>query len=298
MSTHPNSKKVTIYRLQPFNHQAQKGLDEWFANANTSIGSYFKKGGSKRVETGLEDWEAKRLLTMMVNAEAGDKDFKEKVEKYFIDINTKVGSDGLELEIGLEENNSKGIFFKKNADDEEGVENYPISLEDYITYRHALLHPFVAIGKEEGESNPLAKFYIEDKNKEASHLIKSETIKDEALALYLEMSKDNAKVSMFLALLGTNYKNINKEERPLALKNLAIKNAQLFIDTVNDKDAATKFFIKRLVSADIILKEGNRYLYEGEQLGITLTDFVLYVQDKANSETVGIMKAKLAEFGK
>ena len=65
---------------------------------------------------------------------------------------------------------------------------------------------------------------------------------------------------------------------------------------MEDKDAPIKFFVSRLVSAEIVVKEGGRYLYGGEQLAISLTDFVLYLQDKVNSETLGIMKAKLAEL--
>ena len=293
---HPNSKQVTIHRLQPFHHEAQKGLEDWFANANQSIGSYFKKGGSKRVETGLEDWEADELLSMMVNAESTDKDFKTKVEKYYIDINTKVPSDGLPLEIGLKEDNSKPVIYK----DENGkkIMNLPVSMEDYLIYRHVIKHPFVAVGKEEGESNPLVKFFVEDKTKETNQMVKTENLKDEALLKYLEVAKDGKKVAMFLSLLGINYRNISADERPAALKNIANKTPQKFIDTLNDKDGATKFFIQRLVSADIIHKEGHRYLLDGTELASTLIDFVLYIQDKGNSETVGILKAKLAEFGK
>jgi hypothetical protein len=295
MSTHPNSKKVTIKRLLPFNHEAQQGLDDWFANANTAIGSYFKAGGSKRVETGLEDWEADELLPGMVNADSDDRDFREKIEKYYVDINTKIPAEGKTLEIGLKETNSKPIMYK---DGEAKVKNFPISLEDYLIYRHAIKHPYLAKDKLEGESNPLKKFYLEDKTKESSELVKQESLKDEALAAYLGIAKDEKKVDLYLSVLGLKYKNIKKEERALTLKRKANENPQSFIDALNDTHAPTKFFINKLVSASIIRKEGARYLFEGEQLGASLDDFVHYMEDKANSETVGVLKAKYNEFAK
>jgi hypothetical protein len=288
MSKHLNEKIVVVHRLQPFNHEAQKGLDEWFSNANQAVGSYFKKGGSKRVETGLEDWEAKILLPGMVNAEPSDKEFKTLVEKYYVDINTKIPSDGLILNIGLETDNSAVI----------SSDNEPLNLEDYLIYRHARLHPHVAGSKEEGLGNPLVKFYVEDKSKESSALVNNEKLKDEALLKYLEVAKDANKVDMYLSVLGINYKNISPEERPLALKNKANDNPKLFIDILNDKSVGTRFFINKLVSADIIVKEGNRYLLEGEQLAVSTKDFVLYLEDKVNSETVGVLKARQKELAK
>ena len=293
MNTHPNSKKVTIHRLLPFNHEAQKGLEDWFGNANKSVGSYFKKGGSKRVETGLADWEAEELLPMMVNADSTDKDFKTKVEAYFIDINTKIPENGRELEVGLKLNNSEGLLHK-----EGDKVNHPISLEDYIMYRHALGFPFLEPNKEAGESNPLCWFYMEDKTKESSHLVKTEALKDQALTMYLEVAKDTKKVNMFLSVLGVQYKNIEVAERAIELKKKANENPENFIKALNDKSAATKFFVNRLVSSNVIQKEGARYLFEGEQLGASIIDFVKYLEDKANSETVGIMKARLQEFSK
>jgi len=238
-------------------------------------------------------------MPMMVNAENSDKDFREKVEKYFVNMNTKVPSkknSGLELEVGLKINNEKPILFK----DEDGktIKNLPISIEDWLKWRHAKGHPYVAASKEEGDSIQYYEYYIEDREVIVKREVKIEALKDKALVHYLNISKDENLVDMYLALLGSKYKAIPKDERIIALKKLSEDKSQLFLDTVNDENSKVKFFIHKLVSSSIVQKEGNRYLLEGEQLATTELDFVEYLKDDANSETKGILKARLAEFSK
>jgi hypothetical protein len=292
---HPNSYEVKVKRLVPFNHEAQDQQQEWFKNTSRAIGSYFQGGGSKKVATGLSVLEVDELMPMLVNAENTDKDFRRLVENYFIEINTKVPHEGLTLEVGKKIDNNKPILFK----DEDGkmVKNFPIDVEDYIKYKHAIGAPNVKPTEAEGKSDPTAWFYVIDENKEVTQAAKTQSAIDAALGHYLNIKDDERKVAMYLTLLGEVVKDINPNLRASTLKQHAETNPGRFVETVTDDNATLKYQINRLVTSGIVNKEGTRYLFEGTQLASSLLDFVEYMKDAANSETVGILKARYKNLG-
>ncbi|MGL1311167.1 hypothetical protein ACSTKO_24345, partial [Vibrio parahaemolyticus] len=80
----------------------------------------------------------------------------------------------------------------------------PIEISEYITYRHALAHPLVAASKQEADNNMLKEYYIFDAQAQEDAEIEENTTKDEALAVYLKISKEPTKIDMLLTLLGTD----------------------------------------------------------------------------------------------
>jgi len=285
---HPNSHKVTIRRLALLNHDSQTEADEYAKDANRSIGGAFKSSTSMKVLTGLEVWEEKILLPGILSLDASDR--------FYNNIATKVPHNGLTLEIGMEKSNGKGISLGKNNNDEL-IYQEPLNIDDYLKYRHAIAHPHVA--PTEADKHDITKsFYIEDLAINKKKAQEETDLKDDASLKYLEVKKTPNDVAMHLNLLGVDYRHIEKDDRNTRLKEVVDKRPQDFIDNYNDEYAKDKFYIQRLVTAEIIIREGNRYLYEGNELGATEMDFVLYIRDTNNTETVGIIKAKLKELAK
>ena len=57
-------------------------------------------------------------------------------------------------------------------------------------------------------------------------------------------------------------------------------------------------WIARYVKEGIIKKEGNRYIFDAVQVGATEKDFIEYLKDDNNNETVAIIKARFQELRK
>lgn len=291
---HTNSKSITIHRKAPFHHQANKEMVDWFKDAKRSIGSYFEKGSS-RTATGLSPAEIDILLPYVIDEESTDRDFRKAVTKYFDAISTNIPHEGKKLEIGLKVDNNKPIIFKNEGGKE--VYNLPIDIEHYIRYRHITNHPLVAKNKEDGKSNKLYEYYIEDVEVQDLSSEKFLKDRDEALALYLGISKDEAMVDRILATLGINYRELKGFQKISKLKSLAENKTTIsrFMEAVKNPNLKYEKFVYDLVTNKIVRKEGNRYLFENEQVGATKEDFILYLKDEANSETKLTLKARLDE---
>jgi len=296
-STHFNSKIVTIKSKLPIAHESQKNLEEWFSEARVSIGGYFKHSSSTKSGTGLETWEEDALLPAFLGISSEDRDYRKEIEKFYTDINTRVPfPNGIDLEVGLKKDNNKPIIYKDEND--KIVENFPIEIEDYLRYRHALGHPQVATTEEEKGAKTYS-FYVVDTVSRKEKERKAENIVDTALEYFLDVKRTPKDIAMHLALLGEDYRKIDKEDRPVILKNLILKGrATDFIANYKDTDNVIKFDIFSYVKEGIVTKEGNRYIFEGEQLGATEKDFIEYLKDGNNNQTIAIIKARYHELRK
>src|SRR6187551_879291 len=146
-SSHANSKKVTIFRSGSFMSRAQGAdTDEYFSMGKVSVDSYFEKKDSRRVATGLSFEEEELLLPSFVDASPQEREFRKNVSAFYTDISTKIPyPGGITLEIGLSSNNDKPV----------SKDNMPLDTMDFIRWRHAKGHPFMAASKEEAEGNQM-----------------------------------------------------------------------------------------------------------------------------------------------
>ena len=291
-----NSRVVEIQRKLPFNHSSQKGLEEWFKNFKQSIGGFFEKGSTK-TGTGFNYNELSILMPHLINAEAGDKDFKKLVQKYFDDINTVIPADGRKFEIGLLLDNNESITYSEDAGGSK-IFNLPINIEDYVRYHHAIKHPFTAMTKEEGKENSIKKYYVVDETKAKANKLEFEKLQDEASAKYIAIKGDTIKVEGILAAMGINYLEIPSDERVSALKQQAQDKPTEFLKYADNSDLKYIRQIEKLVNSKIVIKEGNNYIFESDNIAKSKSGFVAWLKDEANSETVTILKARYNELAK
>lgn len=288
----PNSRIVKLYRKNSFIEDAQKGAPEFMAMSKKSIGSFWENSYSKTVGSGLTFEEQKVLLPHIIDCEPEDRNFRAKVAEYYNSIKTIVPFDkGRELEIGLIKSNKEPI----------SLVNQPINLADYITYRHAIAHPKVASSKQESENSMLVEFYIFDAQAQEDTDVKASQDKDKALELYLKVKKTPEKIDMLLTLLGVDprtFKGNNAEALKLErLKTLADKTPGKVIEVYEHKLFEEMYVIQTMINTSVLQKIGERVINPetGETIGHDMTESVAWIKDKANSESLVLLKARMQE---
>lgn len=295
--THPNSHIVYVLRARMFSGESRKELEDYFADSYKGVGSYFSKGGM-RTATGLTIPEENLLLPDVLNIPQEDRDFRKEVTTWYQNIDTKIPAHkwdnatlkgGKPLEIGLERSNTEPV----------SEYNMPINVEHYLRYRQIIGHPFVAMNEAEGNGNQLKQFYIFDPEEVSLGNLGINEAKDKALTAYLTIKDKPRTVQQYLTLLGKNTKLIKKGEEAMELRKLAESKPEEFIKVDVDKDKAIKYTIEEMVNYKILERVNQRLLTkDGEEIGRSIKEAVLYLKDTHNSKSFAMLKAQLQEAWK
>lgn len=292
---HANSRIVTLFRAGSNLARAQgKAVEGYYQNSKISVGSYFEKKTSKKVASGLTVQEEKILLPEQLRISADDRDFHKTVNDFYCEMDTAIDPlTGTSLEIGLELDNDSPVTAK----------NFPISLMDYLRYRHVKGHPYMAQNKEEAESNTQKQYYIFDKVDSHKKVAEVTKEKDAAMQLYLQLKKDPKKVDMMLTLLGQDPRNFTgktaTDDKIEALRKIATDDATAtkFVTTYNEEDLEVQYQIETMIRTGIIKKIHNKY-YDAEtdkEMGASLEETIFFFREPANSEKVVMLKARMQE---
>ena len=325
------SKKIYIRRKLSFAEEARTdpSVKSYFGMSMKSIGSYFREFG-RTIESGLTRDEAKALVPLLTAIYPEDrKEFNASVQDYYKNLSTKIPEEGLELEIGLEDPELPLVYWEietKNKDGSISTErltklkpgvkadlilNHPIKLDDYVRYRHAIMHPQVGRTLDQAEMYEHIKFYIDDPQLTTAIAIEINELEDEAGLIYHNTKTDEAKVTMILTLLGLNTKGKTAKEKVLMLKErstvdenqteLSQKKAlEKFISLATDKKLAKKYEVEEFIRTKILERHGTRILIteSGQEIGVDLEDTVGWLFAPENSKDYNIMKAKYKELNK
>lgn len=288
-SEHKNSKRITIFRANNFVQSAQKdqNVAEFMSQSSKSIGPYLQSNTSKIIGSGLNLVEQNILLPYVLHMDADDKDFKKAVYNFFNSLVTKVGlTHGITLEIGLLEDNSKPV----------SKTNLPIDVEEYIRYRHAKNHPWVAGSRAESDGNQLKYFYIHDSEAQERADNDKLVLQDKAESIWLEIKNHPTKVGMLLTLLGYDireYLGRNEEQKKqLALKDVITNDAPRFLAVYEADRFELRYWLKAMVTANAVQQLGTSYVIaENKKLiGRSEMEAILFLEDPANDDTVMYLK--------
>ena len=299
MAIHVNSHIVSIHRLGTFLSRAQaKTSDTFFSSNKEAIGGYFEKSTSQRIGSGLTLEEEKILLPNIIDISADDRDFRKKVTGFFNDLSTDVPADtGVDLEIGLIKDNTQPI----------SEDNLPISIMDFIRYRHALGHPWVTASKEAGEGNMTKKFYIFDKEAVQKKKTTVHAEKDAATEAFFKVKKDPKLVDQMLTLMGVDVRNYNAQKdsagaKEELLRNLADTRSTDFKKIYDEGELEVRAWIEAMVTTGILKRVGKRILdpeadatSPNSEIGVTTDDAIFWFKDDENSAAVTALKARLQE---
>lgn len=290
---HANSKTVTIFRAGSFLSRAQgKEIDDFFASSKKSIGSYWESVSSKKLGSGLTFKEESLLLPHLIDVDADDREFRKKVSEFYINMDTQVPHDkGRTLEIGLETSNTKEV----------SKDNMPLNISDFVRWKHAIGHPFVAKSKEEADGNALIEFYIFDKSEVIKKNTKKADERDAAMQIYLEIKGDKEKVDMMLTLLGKDPREFSGpeafESKLAELRKFAESSPETFTTIHNEGDLTARYWIKTMINVGVIKTMGAKHFdAESDKLiGHNLEETLYYFNDEENSDVVVMLKSRAQE---
>ena len=168
---------------------------------------------------------------------------------------------------------------------------------DYIKYNFAIKHPYVALTKEEMESDITKKFYIQDLSREDK--VKNNTIKlkKDADKEFIKVSSNLKNMKRILRLMSnTNPDRMTDDQIENSLYELKNSNPKKFVRIATDKNLELRAEIEEMVSAGVLRKIGNQVIFIDEVIGDTTENAIVYLKDKKNSGTLTILRAKLKEL--
>lgn len=290
------SKIVFIQRQLSFAQDAHKDPEvaDYFNQAFKALGPYFAQR-SRTVATGLTHAEQRILMPFLHGVEADDKTFRKATETYFDEILTKVPASGLKLEIGLEDDTQP-----------LSADNLPKNIQDFVTWRHALGHPNLALNKQEADRNPTKHMYLHDPAEVSFNELKLNKLEDDALACYFKYKDDAVKVDQILTLSGINLTGLpTLAERVVQFKNLATKTdnkneveqkqaLEKFITLCNDPDLLVKYLIQEMISAQVLERAGTTIFIKesGENIGANVKEAVAFLKDARNTRVYNLLRAQ------
>jgi hypothetical protein len=290
MDQHPNSRKITIRRLDDFlTRQQGATVQGWLSESKEGIGAYFQTLNSPVIGTGLEVREQELLLPGMLDFDnPKDRGFREALRKFYNSINTKVPyNGGITLEIGLTEDNSKPL----------SETNMPINLSEYIRYRHALKHPWVAANLTEGKGNQVKRFYIWDPESVKRQRVSDAEVKDKALKYYLALDKEE-KLDMMLIMFNEDIRKFEDiGDKRAKLKELTDKKPVEFVNNHEKDHFEERYWIRLFVLNGVFKKVGESFydVSNMEFIGGDEEEAIMSYKDPNKVEMVRIWKAKVQE---
>ena len=168
---------------------------------------------------------------------------------------------------------------------------------DYIKYRFALSHPFVAMSKAEMDTDGTKRFYIQDLARVDKAKNNEIQFKKDADKSFIKISSDKKDMARVLRLMSsTNPDKMNSEQIENSLYELKNSNPKKFLRIATDKNLELKSEIEEMVTAGVVRRIGNQVIFIDEVLGDTLDDTIVYLKDKKNSGKLTILRAKLKEL--
>jgi len=249
---------------------------EVYNESKRKIGSVFTAGGD--IIRGLTFAEQKQYLPEILGVSPADTEFSRKCREYYLNLTVDVPMGGLDLEIGL---------------DEDG---HPLNVLDYIKYKFACAHPFVVQDESEITGSKRIQYYISDNRKELAEASANLVIRKDAYKEFIKISDNENRMNMVLHVYGANPKTMTKDEKELTLEELQEDNPIYFLDICKDKNLEMTALINEALSAEALRRVGNSILDGDITLGNSMEEAVIFLKDKANSNVLTAVKAKLKAF--
>ncbi len=244
------------------------------ADARRRLGSVFV---NQAPLCGLEREEELKYLPRIIGVSEKDIEFEKKIRSFWAEFRVDVPSDGLLLNIGMNENDE------------------PLVIMDWIKYRWLILHPFVAESKEKAVHKK--EFYIHDPVVEVKRTNNRLQVTKKAYIEFIKMSDDPEKMARMVRVLGKrNPAGMNKEMQENFLAQLIDDNPVDFYRIARNKNLDTQDEILHMVDAGVLQQIGTAYLYLDTEIGATMEEAIHFMGNARNSQALAEMRAKLKEL--
>lgn len=266
-------KRVWLHRVEPKNDLPQSVRK----NAKRMLSSVYK---NRKPLKGLSLKEEKDILPEIIDAdpEAGS-DFREKASTYWKELSVDIPSGGKALNLSTDENDD------------------PIIPEDYVIYRFAQAHPWVAQSEEDAKKNRTKFFWILDPEEEKKNKRMDVEMKAQAWEEFIKMKDDENKVDLMVRVfIGESPKEFTDiDEKVNRLQDELEQSPKTFVELSQDDDLEKQDFVLQCIEHGVLRKIGNQIMYMDEVIGNGIDEVVAYLKNKRNSSTLSSLKAKLEE---
>ena len=223
--------------------------------------------------------DEKKYMQGILDVSPEHVDWPKHSKNFWADLSIPVGFTGIELEIGKHDDGN------------------PISIMDFIKYNFAIKHPYVALTKEEMDSDSIKKFYIQDLTREDKTKNMSIKLKKDADKEFIKVSSQLKTMKRILRLMSsTNPDRMTEDQIENSLYELKNSNPKKFIRVATDKNLELRAEIDEMVSAGVLRRIGNQVIFIDEVFGDTTEDTIIHLKDKKNSGKLTILRAKLKEL--
>lgn len=176
-----------------------------------------------------------------------------------------------------------------NVIDELTIRAYHLQVFDLNNATDALFFEIIKgdamIASSKDAINPdQHRFYIEDKEREASAKISKSRIKGKAFAIIEQLSLDQQ--TNYARILGKFTKDLSRTQVEGVLFDVAEATPQLILDVDNDKDLKHKIFLRRCLERNILHMDNGKYMNAKEMVGINEEYAIMWLKDPSNSMVV------------
>jgi hypothetical protein len=265
------SSKIVVVKRRPVTSNTPASLYE---DAKKKIGSYFTKTGD--IGSGLRIEEERKLMPLVLGIAPTDYTYQKQVKEYFANLTVEVKPEGTPLEVGL---------------DNEGL---PLNMNDYIKYRFCLESPEVAPSEDEGSTK--YEYFIFDKAAKLEADYQVLRGKKDAYKEFIKLAANEDKLLMVMNVCGFEAGKMDEKTRELTMEKFVTEQPSKFIAILKDPNLEHKSFIEDCIRYSVLRRVGQSILNGDERLGGSLEEAIEYFKDKTHSETVTVLKARLAEF--
>ena len=296
------------------------------------IGSFLEGRGPARPLTFEEE---KLYLPSIIGVSPNDPQWQETIKLYWANISIDIPFDyingvdqgGKELETGFfydteekakigraeesaeftkyQSERNQGRFYKMKFN--KRFENgRPIELNDYIIYRHCLIHHIVANTPDEMNLSPRIRFFMESDTQKLAVATENHVFNLKVMTNYIELLGDRDKVTAVLDVIKHKAEDLkNRKNRTYDLSSNIGADIFLgdfkdvypseFLSVVNDKQLKAKAFIHRAIDAGLLRRLPNTgvIMYEDALLGNSLDETCDYIKLDTNKRVVQELKARL-----
>lgn len=176
-----------------------------------------------------------------------------------------------------------------NVIDELTIRAYHLQVFDLNNANDALFFEIIKddsmIAPSKSAINPdQHRFYIEDKEKEATAKISKSRIKGKAFAIIENLSLEQQ--TNYARILGKFTKDLTRTQVEGVLFDVAEETPQLILDVDSDKDLKHKIFLRRCLERNILHMDNGKYMNAKEMVGINEEYAIMWLKDPNNSMVV------------
>lgn len=326
-----DERTITIARVQDYSLYRRvnsKALLEQVSYIGSSV-------TSSRTLAGNKD-EIAAYFPNLIGVSANNENFFTRVKQYLNNIMIKVDKNGKTFDISFRYNTKKDYLHFKEEEDRINAEydavprndivalrralqlkinrlntlesekhkyGMPISVEDYLMYRHCLIYNDVAKDPAFVNIDSNVRFYFRDDAKEAANTEKKRKAINKAKANYVTCIGDD---TIFEAVYIQYALTKNLPVMPSLAENKLIKEAnldkfsteepELFNKIFSDGDKLIKATIEKLIARGELLRlqhNQNITTANGEFIGANINEAVIWFKNPDNTSAVNAYKAKL-----